>query len=60
MAETVYSLTGNVNDLLRWIQRDCRCVKAVEMFTSPESPCCKVRVVRIDSGVWEWNDNVIA
>lgn len=63
MAETSYIVdTFNRNwkyILAMAIDKDCRCVKEVRVYVDPMSFCCKVKVSRIDTGIWEWNDEVI-
>lgn len=50
-----------LEELYRAIMADCRCVKEVQMLQpSPDRACCRVQVTRIDAGVWEWNDEVLA
>lgn len=64
MAETFYTIDVFGRDvegrLMREILRDCRCVKEIKILQDPMAACCKVKVTRIDTGTWEWNDEVIS
>lgn len=65
MAVTNYTLAGydyrhEMEKVIRDIVGDCRCIKDIQITRSPMSACCQVQVSRIDTGIWEWNDNVIA
>lgn len=49
-----------IDQILDIVREDCRCVKEVEILPPyPMSICCRVAITRIDTGIWEWNDEVI-
>jgi hypothetical protein len=65
MNTSVYTIDQYSRDWLESfmasVRRDCRCIKEIQVLSSsPNNACCRVLVTRIDTGVWEWNDEVIA
>lgn len=61
MAFTEYFLDprGHYQDeMMRRIREDCKCIKSIDVYNNPKYLSQIMRVERIDTGIWKWNEDI--
>lgn len=47
------------DEILYKLRQDCRCVKEIRIIQPVDTVCRCLLVDRIETGIWEWNEEII-